>query len=82
VMTVITTIKTFDLVFMMVAQVGVATTSPALPKTQTLVYLFYTHAFSRGNGGYAAAISMLVLVLILIFTATQFRLQRKWVHYD
>jgi multiple sugar transport system permease protein len=81
VITVISALKTFDLIFLMIAS-GVSSISPALPHTQTLVYLFYSEAFARGHGGYGAAISMLVLGLTLILTATQFGLQKKWVHYD
>jgi multiple sugar transport system permease protein len=76
VITVINTLKMFDLIFLMVGP-----NNPALPRAETLVYLFYAHGFAEGDGGYAAAIGMFVLLLTLLLTAAQFGLQKKWVHY-
>lgn len=77
VLTLIQSLQIFDLIFVMVEP-----TNPALPATRSVVYLFYQEAFVKNNGGYAAAIVMALLVIILAMTTLQFRLQRRWVHYD
>lgn len=76
VITVINALQTFDLIYLMVGP-----NSPALQRTETIVYLFYQRGFTEHDGGYAAAIGMLLLLLTLLLTAAQFRLQRRWVHY-
>jgi multiple sugar transport system permease protein len=76
VITVINALQAFDLVFLMIGK-----TNPALEKSQTVVYLFYQKGFVESDGGYAAAIAFVLLAVILIFTAIQFRMQRRWVHY-
>ncbi|PLS05349.1 carbohydrate ABC transporter permease [Neobacillus cucumis] len=77
VMSLINTFQMFELVYMMVGP-----NSPVIQETQTLVYLFYKQAFINNDKGYAAAISLFIFVIILIFTILQFRLQKKWVHYE
>ena len=72
----INSLQTFDLVYLMVGA-----TSPAITRTETLVFLFYQRGFAEHDGGYAAAIGVLLLLATLILTAAQFRLQRRWVHY-
>ncbi|MES9682050.1 sugar ABC transporter permease [Gottfriedia acidiceleris] len=69
--------QVFDLIFMMIGK-----SSTALENTQSIVYLFYQHAFVLNDKGYAAAIAVLLLIIILIITAVQMVLQKKWVHYD
>lgn len=76
VITVINALQAFDLVFLMIGK-----TNPALEKSQTVVYLFYEKGFIESQGGYAAAIAFVLLAVILFFTAIQFRMQRRWVHY-
>lgn len=76
VITVINALQAFDLVYLMVS-----VNNPALPKTQTVVYMFFEKGFMEHNGGYAAAIAFLLMLVILVLTAIQFRLQRRWVHY-
>ncbi|GAA4214257.1 carbohydrate ABC transporter permease [Actinocatenispora rupis] len=76
VLSVINTLQVFDLLFLMMSK-----TNPALPETETIVYLFYERAFVDNQRGAAAAVSFVLFVLMLIITAVQFRLQRKWVHY-
>lgn len=77
VITVITAFQLFDLLFALLGQ-----ENPATPATQSLVMRFYTVGFVAGDRGYAAAIAVLILVIIGALTALQFRLQRRWVHYD
>jgi multiple sugar transport system permease protein len=76
VITIIHAFQAFDLVYLMIS-----VNNPALPMTQTVVYLFYQRGFVEHNGGYAAAIAFLLMIVILALTAIQFRLQRRWVHY-
>ena len=42
----------------------------------------YEAGFLDNDRGYAAAIAFLLLVIILVLTVVQFRLQKKWVHYE
>ncbi len=77
VLTLIHALQVFDLVFVMIRS-----TNPALPSVRTVVYLFFQEAFVDNDRGYAAAIVMTLLVVILLMTLVQFRLQKKWVHYE
>jgi multiple sugar transport system permease protein len=77
IMSLIGAFQVFDLIFMMIGK-----SSTALENTQSIVYLFYQHAFVLNDKGYAAAIAVLLLAVILIITAIQMVLQKKWVHYD
>ncbi len=77
VITVIGALQVFDLIYMMLGR-----NNPALPEIRTVVFLFYEAGFVDNHRGYAAAIAMVLLVIILVLTAVQFRLQKKWVHYE
>ncbi|BDZ65193.1 carbohydrate ABC transporter permease [Agromyces mangrovi Wang et al. 2018] len=77
VITVIGALQVFDLIYMMLGR-----NNPALPEIRTVVFLFYEAGFVDNHRGYAAAIAMVLLVIILVLTAIQFRLQKKWVHYE
>ncbi|MDR2535890.1 MAG: sugar ABC transporter permease [Treponema sp.] len=72
----IAAMQVFDLIFMMLDR-----NNPALPKTQSLVYLFYKYSFVENNKGYGATIVMLLLVIIMGLTIIQQYAQKKWVHY-
>ena len=74
---VIGAMQVFDLVYMVMDR-----TNPALPKTQSIVYLFYQYSFNFGNKGYGSAIVMLLLAVILIVTVFQNIGQKKWVFYN
>lgn len=74
---IIASMQIFDSIFMMID-----TSSPALRKTQSLVYLFYRYAFVENNKGYGAAIVTLLLGVIMIITIFQMVAQKKWVHYN
>ena len=74
---VIGALQVFDLVYVVMDR-----NNPALPKTQSLVYLFYQTAFTNGDKGYGAAMVMLLLAVILVITVFQMYGQKKWVHYD
>lgn len=77
VISVIGALQVFDLIYMMLGR-----SNPAMPNTRTVVYLFYEAGFLDNDRGYAAAVAFLLLVIILILTIVQFRLQKKWVHYE
>lgn len=74
---VISSLQVFDSIFMMIDK-----SSQALPKTQSLVYLFYRYAFVENNKGYGSAIVVLLLIIIMIITVIQMVAQKKWVHYN
>lgn len=74
---VISSMQIFDSIYMMIN-----TSSPALKKTQSLVYLFYRYAFVENNKGYGSAIVVLLLCVIMIITIFQMIAQKKWVHYN
>ena len=74
---VIASMQIFDSIFMMIN-----TSSPALKKTQSLVYLFYRYAFVENNKGYGSAIVVLLLGVIMLITIFQMIAQKKWVHYN
>lgn len=67
----------FDLMFMVMDKTNVA-----LYKTQSIVYLFYTHAFTNGNKGYGAAIVMVLVAFIMIVTFFLQKLEKKMVFYN
>lgn len=77
VITMINALQVFDLVYLMID-----TNSPALNGSRTIVYLFFEKGFVQNQRGLAAAIAVVLLGLILVLTAIQFRLQKKWVHYE
>ena len=79
-LTIITAINGFQLFDLLFAMMGDA--NPAMADTQSLVYLFYSEAFRQNDQGYASVIALLILLIIGVFTLLQFRMQRKWVHYE
>lgn len=78
VLTTISALQMFDLVFVMLGSVN----NTAIDGSKTIVYLFYEAAFVQFKQGYGAAIAIVLLVIIMIATAIQFRLQKRWVTYD
>lgn len=74
---VIAALQVFDVVYMMIDKANAA-----LPKTQSLVYLFYQYSFEQGNKGYGSAIVVLLLIIIMIITIFQNIAQKKWVFYN
>jgi multiple sugar transport system permease protein len=78
VLTTISALQMFDLVFIMLGSVN----NTALADSKTIVYLFYEAAFVQFKQGFAATIAIVLLVIIMAVTAVQFRLQRRWVTYD
>jgi multiple sugar transport system permease protein len=79
-LSVITTIAGFQLFDLLFALLG--PTNPVMPKTQSLVFLFYEAAFESNERGYGAAVAVLILAVVGLLTVFQFRFQRRWVSYD
>lgn len=77
VLTLIGALQMFDLIFVMIGDA-----SPVLRQTETIVYLFYQASFVQNNRGLGSAIAVCLMLIIMALTAIQFRLQRKWVHYE
>jgi multiple sugar transport system permease protein len=74
---VIGALTVFDLMFMVMDR-----TNAALPKVQSLVYLFYDYAFNKGNKGYGATLVMVLLVFIMIVTLVMQKAEKKLVFYN
>lgn len=77
IISIINKLQLFELIFMMIGETGLA-----INQTQTVVFLFYQEGFINGDKGYAAAIILVLFLIIMLFTAVQFWLQKKWVHYE
>ena len=67
----------FDLMFMVMDK-----TNLALNKTQSIVYLFYTYAFTNSNRGYGAAIVIVLVVFIMLITLVLQKMEKKFVFYN
>lgn len=70
-------LQVFDFIFLMIRSESVA-----YQYAISLVTYFYESAFALNLRGYGAAISVVLLGFIFAITAIQFRLQKRWVHYD
>jgi multiple sugar transport system permease protein len=68
------TVGTFDLV-------NVMTQGNPLNASNILVFNIWRTAFVYFQMGYAAAMSYVLFIVVLAFTAAQWYLQRRWVHY-
>ncbi|MBA2520495.1 MAG: sugar ABC transporter permease [Chloroflexia bacterium] len=72
----INSFQVFDLVYIMTRIDTSGTTFP------TLVYYIYEEGFRNFRMGYAVTLSWALLAILIVFTVVQFRLQRRWVHYE
>ncbi|MCC2591885.1 sugar ABC transporter permease [Tessaracoccus sp. OS52] len=72
----ISSLQTFDLVFVLVANAGPDN------GTRTIVYHIYDLGIAKLQLGLSSAASIILLVLTLAITAVQFGLQKKFVHYE
>ena len=72
IITVFTTFKQFDVVYLLTQQAGAKTGS----HFHTLITYTYENAFITNNYGYSSAISILIFVLLLLFS-WKFRLEEK-----
>lgn len=76
-LTVVQTISGFQLFDALFALMG--TNNPALPHTKSLVYLFYSEAFTNNDKGMGAAVAVIILLIIGGVTAFQFHIRKKWI---
>ena len=67
----------FDLMFMVMDKTNVA-----LPKVQSIVYLFYQYAFNNGNKGYGATLVVILLLFIMLLTWILQRAEKKIVYHN
>ena len=77
IMRLMSSVKVYDLLFMMVEE-----TNPAVTSVQSLMYLFYRESFTAGSRGTGSAIVIWTVLLIGLITVIQFVGQKKWVNYD
>ena len=77
IMRLMSSVKVYDLLFMMVEE-----TNPAVTSVQSLMYLFYRESFVAGSRGTGSAIVIWTVLLIGLVTVIQFLGQKKWVNYD
>lgn len=75
--TLISTFQTFDTIYMMVKETGLA-----MEATQSMVLYFFRNAFSYSKKGYASALAVFLFVIIMLITVIQMKIQKKWVNYD
>lgn len=67
----------FDLMFMVMDKTNIA-----LQNTQSIVYLFYTYAFTNGNKGYGATLVVVLVAFIMLVTVIMQRAEKKFVFYN
>lgn len=72
----ISSLQTFDLVFVLVQSAGPDN------GTRTIVYHIYDLGFQKSQFGLSSAASIILLALTLIITAVQFGAQKRFVHYE
>lgn len=72
----ISSLQTFDLVFVLVKNAGPDN------GTRTIVYHIYDIGFQKSDFGISSAASIILLALTLLITAIQFGAQKRFVHYE
>jgi multiple sugar transport system permease protein len=77
IMRLMSSIKVYDLIYMIVEE-----SNPALTSAQSLMFLFYRESFVSGNKGYGSSVVIWTVMIIGIVTAIQFWGQKKWVNYE
>ena len=73
----IRTFQTFDTIYMMIKESGIA-----MEATQSMVMYFFRNAFSYSKKGYASALAVFLFLIIMLVTLIQMKLQKKWVNYE
>ena len=73
---VIGALTVFDLMFMVMDKTNVA-----LQNTQSIVYLFYTYAFTNGNKGYGATLVVILVLFIMLVTVIMQQAEKKLVYH-
>lgn len=68
--------------FQLFPQVMIMTKGGPYGATQVLMERIYTYAFDYYEMGYASAYSWVLFIFILLVTVIQWKLQKRWVHYE
>ena len=68
--------------FQLFPQVMIMTEGGPSGSTQVIVERIYRYGFEYFKMGYGIAYSWILSMIIFIFTYFQFKVQKKWVHYD
>ncbi|MBL5980830.1 sugar ABC transporter permease [Petrotoga sp. 8T1HF07.NaAc.6.1] len=68
--------------FQLFPQVMIMTKGGPYGATQVLMERIYTYAFDYYEMGYASAYSWILFIFILLVTIIQWKLQKRWVHYE
>jgi multiple sugar transport system permease protein len=63
-------------------QIQVLTQGGPSGATRTIVYYLYQNGFEEFNVGYGSAVAIVLLLITLTLTLLQFRVARRWVHYE
>ncbi|MFK9094523.1 carbohydrate ABC transporter permease [Bacillus salipaludis] len=63
-------------------QIQVLTQGGPAGSTRTLLYFYYQTAFEEFNMGKATATAILLVIITAAFSFIQFRLSKRWVHYQ
>ena len=71
------TFQTFDTIYMMIKESGIA-----MEATQSMVMYFFRNAFSYSKKGYASALAVFLFLIIMLVTLIQMKLQKKWGNYE
>ena len=71
------TFQTFDTIYMMIKESGIA-----MEATQSMVMYFFRNAFSYSKKGYASSLAVFLFLIIMLVTLIQMKLQKKWVNYE
>ena len=56
--------------------------NPAYASVRPVLEFYFRYTFNAGKPGIGSVVIVILLLLILLITAIQFRMQRKWVHYE
>jgi len=75
IISIIASFQVFDLAYLM---------TKGGPGTETLFYVLYIfrNAFELFKMGYASALAWVFFLIVLVLTFLNFRLSRRWVHYE
>lgn len=63
-------------------QIQVMTQGGPSGSTRTILYMYYQAAFEQFNMGQATAVATVLIVITAILSMLQFKLSKKWVHYQ
>ncbi|WGK69388.1 sugar ABC transporter permease [Candidatus Haliotispira prima] len=77
ILSIISGLQIFDLPVVMVGPIN-----PAYASVRPVLEFFFRYTFNAGKPGIGSVVIVILLALIMLITAVQFRMQRKWVHYE